>query len=82
MTRQLQLVEVEVLPGLELSLYPWENANEIGSQLEAFFDEVERRPELGDELNEDELWELLGEEAVNDASFDGESFVGRPHSHC
>ena len=55
MTRQLQLVEVEVLPGLELSLYPWENANEIGSQLEAFFDEVERRPELGEELSEDEI---------------------------
>lgn len=54
-----RLEDVEVLPGLELSLLPWENAIEIGSQLQAFFDEVERRPGMADELTDGEA-ERLG----------------------
>lgn len=53
------LIEVEVLPGVELSLFSWEDANEIRSQLEAFFDEVMRRPGMADELTDDEA-ERLG----------------------
>ena len=48
------LVLVEVLPGVELALFLWEDADKIASQLEAFFDEVERRPGMADELTDSE----------------------------
>lgn len=62
-----RLVLVEVLPGLELALFSCEDADEIGSQLEAFFDEVERRPGMGDELTSDEAERLglIGGEHAN-----------------
>lgn len=57
----VQLVEVEVLPGLVLALLPCENVDEIRSQLAAFFDEVERYPGLGDELTDDEIDSIFGD---------------------
>lgn len=55
------LRNVEVLPGLDLALFPWEDPAWVTNELESLFDEIERQPGLG--------WEPTDEEI--DAMFDG-----------
>lgn len=43
-----QLVTVTV-DGAELALFPWEDAEQVAEEMAAFWDEVERRPWLGDD---------------------------------
>lgn len=41
-----QLQNVEVIEGIELSLWPWESADLIAAELEAIFAEIESMPGL------------------------------------
>lgn len=68
------LLLVTVGEGVELALFPYEDPDAIAADLEAFWDEVTRRPGLGDELTDAEAAALLGEwppedEPVSDPNY-------------
>jgi hypothetical protein len=50
-----ELTTVEVLPGLDLALFPWEDAAVVAEELSDLFAEIDALPGLGWPPSEDEL---------------------------